>query len=139
MKTRTSTPISIGIVSALLLAIPARAPADELGSWIVRRSESGGVLDAVTFANGRFATVGFVGFFNWNLGYRSLNGANWSSYQVNPSYEFFGVTFGNDQYVAVGQSGTINNSSDTSSWSDQNSGTGEDLRAVVFGDGKFVA
>jgi uncharacterized repeat protein (TIGR01451 family) len=139
MKTRTSTPISVAIASALLLAIPASAPADQLDNWSVRRSQSGGAFDAVTFANGRFATVGFFHFFNWNLGYRSLNGVNWSSFQLNPSYEFFGVTFGNGQYVAVGQSGTINTSPDASSWSDQNSGTGEDLRAVAFGDGKFVA
>src|SRR5439155_10798304 len=49
------------------------------------------------------------------------------------------VAWGNDIFIAVGDSGTVLTSSDGVSWTAQRSGTQDRLRAVTYGNGAFVA
>jgi hypothetical protein len=49
------------------------------------------------------------------------------------------VTYGNGQFVTVGDFGTILASPDATTWTIKNSGTTEYLRSVTFGDSQFVA
>lgn len=51
----------------------------------------------------------------------------------------FGVTYGNGQFVAVGDNGTLLTSSDAVLWSKVSTGTALSLRYVLFSDGLFVA
>ena len=49
------------------------------------------------------------------------------------------VTFGNNTFVAVGNSGTILSSPSGAIWTERDSKTLEDLTDVAYGNGKFVA
>jgi hypothetical protein len=51
----------------------------------------------------------------------------------------FDVTWGNNEFVAVGAHGTVLTSPDGEHWLNQASGVTEDLRDVVWGDGQYVA
>ncbi len=55
------------------------------------------------------------------------------------SAELRGITYGNGEYVAVGDSGTIITSPDGKNWAKQLSGTARELFCVTWGDNLFVA
>jgi photosystem II stability/assembly factor-like uncharacterized protein len=67
---------------------------------------------------------------------RSIDrGASWSSIDIT-SVGLYGVTFGNNIFVAVGDNGKIVRSTDNgSSWTAVTSPTSLDLNAVGFADG----
>src|SRR5436190_586169 len=50
-----------------------------------------------------------------------------------------GITYGNDQFVAVGDLGTIVTSTDGSDWVLRESGTTDRLSDIGYGNGQFVA
>ena len=50
-----------------------------------------------------------------------------------------GVVYANGKFVAVGNGGVVEASSDGTNWVLQNSGTSSSLSAVAYGNGKFVA
>ncbi len=52
---------------------------------------------------------------------------------------FFGVTFGKNIFVAVGEKGTVVTSPDGRTWILAQSGTKESLRAVIYGNDTFMA
>ena len=55
-------------------------------------------------------------------------------------YDLYGVTFGDNTFVAVGQSGTVRTSSDNgSSWDNGTSGTTYYFNEVAYGDSTFIA
>ena len=55
-------------------------------------------------------------------------------------YDLDGITFGNNTFVAVGESGIVRTSSDNgSSWDNGTSGTTTWLSEVVYGNSTFVA
>src|SRR5205807_7964780 len=51
----------------------------------------------------------------------------------------FAVTYGNGQFVAVGDSGTVITSSDGYHWTSQASGLFPTLLGVAYADGKYAA
>src|SRR5262249_55564717 len=51
----------------------------------------------------------------------------------------FGVAFGNGQFVAVGEAGTVGTSPDGVTWSQRQRVTSNDLIGVTYGNGQFVA
>jgi hypothetical protein len=55
------------------------------------------------------------------------------------SNTLFGITYGNGQFVAVGDSGAIATSLDGVNWVRRQSGIRDGLGAVTFGNGQFVA
>ena len=55
-------------------------------------------------------------------------------------YDLNGVTYGNNTFVAVGQSGTVRTSSDDgATWDNGTSGTTKWLYEVAYGNSTFVA
>jgi hypothetical protein len=55
-------------------------------------------------------------------------------------YDLNGITFGNNTFVAVGESGTVRYSSDNgSSWDNGTSGTTREFYEIAYGDNTFVA
>ena len=50
-----------------------------------------------------------------------------------------GITYGNGQFVAVGNLGTILTSTDGTNWIQQQSGTAIGLWGIAYGNGQFVA
>jgi hypothetical protein len=55
-------------------------------------------------------------------------------------YDLNGVVYGNNTFVAVGQSGTVRYSSDNgSSWDNGTSGTTREFYEIAYGDNTFVA
>lgn len=69
----------------------------------------------------------------------TYNGSSWASPASGTTNQLNNVTFGNDLFVAVGSSGTIQTSPDGTAWTSQNSGTSLDLYGVTYGNGQFVA
>jgi len=54
-------------------------------------------------------------------------------------YDLYGITFGNNTFVAVGKKGTVRYSSDNgSSWDNGTSGTTKYLYEIAYGDSTFV-
>ena len=54
-------------------------------------------------------------------------------------YDLDGITFGNNTFVAVGQSGTVRTSSDNgATWDNGTSGTTRQLQEIAFGNSTFV-
>ena len=63
------------------------------------------------------------------------NGSSWDNVTKVDNDNLYGVTFGNNTFVAVGESGKIVKSTDNgSSWDNVNSGTTNTLYGVTFGD-----
>ena len=55
-------------------------------------------------------------------------------------YDLYGITFGNNTFVAVGKKGTVRYSSDNgSSWDNGTSGTTYYFNEVAYGDSTFIA
>ena len=54
-------------------------------------------------------------------------------------YDLYGVTFGNNTFVAVGEKGTVRTSSDNgTSWDNGTYGTTRNLKEIAYGDQAFV-
>jgi hypothetical protein len=63
---------------------------------------------------------------------------SWDSKNSGTTQWLYGVTFGNNTFVAVGDGGKILTSPDRTSWTAQTSGTTKDLSGVAYGNGLFV-
>jgi hypothetical protein len=93
-------------------------------------------IRAVTFGNGQYVAVGEDdGRGNVFL---TADGVSWT-YAKCSGASLGGVTFGAGQFVAVGDSGVIYTSNDGRVWSEQTSGTTQNLAGVAYGNGQFVA
>ena len=56
------------------------------------------------------------------------------------SYDMYGITFGNNTFVAVGKKGTVLTSSDDGvTWDNGTRGTTKDLYEIAYGNSTFVA
>ena len=54
-------------------------------------------------------------------------------------YDLDGITYGNDTFVAVGESGVVRTSSDNgATWDNGTSGTTRQLYEIAYGDSTFV-
>jgi len=69
----------------------------------------------------------------------SVDGINWQEERTPSSTQLADVTFGREQFVAVGGRGLILISPDAAEWTARSSGTEEDLAAVAYGRETFVA
>jgi photosystem II stability/assembly factor-like uncharacterized protein len=63
----------------------------------------------------------------------------WTQQTSPTSNSLYGVTYGNNIFVAVGSSGTILTSPDGVTWTQQTSGTSRRLNGVTYGNNIFVA
>jgi len=129
-----------GIAAPVTPASPPAQSASPVFVWAHRASGATKALAAVTFGNGRFVAVGLAGMI-----LSSPDGVTWTSELSGTLASLDGVAFGG-RFVAVGfDNGTlvseILTSSDGRSWSEVISPlfTRVFLKAVTYGDGKFVA
>ena len=116
-------------------------------TWTSRTSGTTKGLRGVTYENSTFVSVGNSGTI-----LTSSNGTTWTSISVgdsgnswtsvtSPTTKFLpAVTSGNNNFVAVGEDGTIVRSTDNgSSFSTVTSPTANSLDGVTFGNNTFVA
>ncbi len=68
----------------------------------------------------------------------SQDGINWESASISSDY-FNGITFADNKYVVVGNSGAVYTSSNASNWISQVSGTAQELFEVAYGNSLFVS
>lgn len=105
-------------------------------SWTSRTSNAAGWLLDASYGNGTYVAVG--------LGSRivtSPDGTMWTRQTNNlpsGSVNLYRVAFGNGQFVAVGQNGVIWGSTNGINWFEENSGTTNFLRGVVYSNDLFV-
>ncbi len=106
-------------------------------SWTSRTSNAGGWLLDSAYGNGTYVAVG--------IGARvvtSPDATTWTRRTNDlPSAgaNLYRVAFGNGQFVAVGQEGVIWASTNGINWVEENSGTTNFLRGVVYSNDLFVA
>jgi hypothetical protein len=111
-------------------------------NWISQVSGVGNSLYGVACGrDGRFIAVGESGGWDGqeypDTILTSTDGANWASIFHTGGEWFLDVTYGDGQYVVVGE-GDILTSPDGISWTNH-SGVGQWLDAVTYGNGQFVA
>lgn len=107
---------------------------------------SGWQIDSIEYANGLFVGVGFAsvgspgvptGFVN-----TSLDGLTWTSRTPAANIWWQDITFGNNLFVAVAQSGTGNRvmtSPNGINWTSRTTPMDADFKGVAYGNGVFVA
>jgi hypothetical protein len=67
------------------------------------------------------------------------NGSSFDNETSGTSLDMYGVTYGNNTFVAVGKIGNIRTSSDGSSWTHRTKPQNYNLMGVTFGNNTFVA
>ncbi len=138
-----SAALAVVLVLAGRLGALATEPLDQ---WSWRNPlPNGDGLDAITYANGRFAAVG------GGMASTSLDGTDWQSRVIGPifgaatNYYFGGLAWGGGVWVAVGtttglSSGFILSSPDLTTWTaDAAPEHVWSLGGVAYGSGQFVA
>jgi hypothetical protein len=104
-------------------------------TWTLRSSGTPDWIPGITWGNGQFIAV------EWWM-HLSTNGSTWTdNYSAGAgAYHFDGITWGNNQFIAVGRAGKLYTSPDGNTWTSRTSGTGNDLKSVIYdGTGKFIA
>ncbi len=102
-------------------------------NWSAAAVPVGSALHGVTFGNNRFVAVGESGTV-----ISSGDGIVWQRENLDSWVHLNDVAWGEGVFVAVGVSGAILTSADGANWTLQTIG-GDDLRAIAYGDGRFVA
>ena len=107
------------------------------------------LVRGLAFGNGQFVFVtgryghsdgvgGPIYFASYAI-YTSPNGTNWTLRTSGSGGILLGITYGNNQFAAVGTQGLIVTSTDGSNWTRQISGTTNDLRGITYGNNEYVA
>ncbi len=139
-----------------LVAVGTKATtaySDDGTNWTVHASGNvfmGNVyFEGVVHDGSQFVAAGLDYDFDAPAGWEQViftspDGSYWTQqYQSDDGsgtpVSFNDIAFGNGTYVAVGDNGTIVNSSNGTSWSAATSGTATDLQGISYGDGVFVA
>jgi hypothetical protein len=86
----------------------------------------------VVWGNGVYVCVG-----NGRL-ISSTDGVVWQKRMIDTSWLLNGVTFAQNQFVAVGGSGVVITSSDGATWTQQSPATTNDLTSVTFFKGMYL-
>jgi hypothetical protein len=116
-------------------------------TWSVPFTGTGFSLYSVTYANGKFVTVGTMGRV-----LTSADGLTWTEVTTDPFTSFHAIAFGNSNYVAVGAKRaadftysipTVYYSTNALNWTtgtvNATNTTNFDLACVAFGNGAFIA
>lgn len=85
----------------------------------------------ILYQDGKFKVFGNLGMSE------STDGTAWTRYDMPLTY-LNSAVYGNGQYVAVGNSGTIIASSDGAQWTSLTKGLNQALRGIAYGNGKYV-
>jgi len=115
-------------VSYTVVAAPSFSKVTSAGSLLNDR------IYSAAYGNNRFVAGGVN-----SIAY-STNGTTWTASTGNSNFSVRGITYGT-QFVAVGSSGTINNSPDGASWTNVTNTTfgSSEIRDVTYGVGRYVA
>ena len=123
-------------------------------SWTVVENSafSGGYIEGIAYGNNRFVAVGFINMRSspvllirpGKIAY-SDDGESWTAVS-NSTFdternEINAIAYGNNRFVAVGDSGKMAYSDDGASWTavtDSKFGTSE-INAIAYGNNRFVA
>jgi hypothetical protein len=95
-------------------------------------------LQAVTYANGVFATVGRLDVVT-GLAATSSDGITWTPRDLGDTDPLYGVVFGQNSFCAVGDFDTLTTSSTGAVWTPRRVGPALTVRDVIFGGGVYVA
>lgn len=102
-------------------------------NWVTQAFIGTLALEAVTWGNGRFVTVGDT------MNAYSIDGTNWMEDFPSTTNQLYGVASGGGYFVAVGQGGSIFTSPDGFNWVADNSGVTNGLNAVAYsGNSQFL-
>lgn len=115
-----------------ILTAPGGGPRRGL-AWTSHNSGTSMFLSGVAYGNGTFLTVGLNGVV-----LTSPDGVAWTKSSDTVAH-LSEVTCNRGTFVAVGDKGTILTSPDGVHWTPGNSGTGESLSGIAYGNGIFVA
>ncbi|GAB3790912.1 hypothetical protein GCM10028818_61640 [Spirosoma horti] len=104
-------------------------------------------LYGAAFGNGRYVAVGaystIYNAYRSNLAITSVDGINYTVGETihvpNGARQFNDVAFGNGLFVAVGEDGLIQTSTDGKVWEFRQLVMGKTLNAVAYGGGQFIA
>ncbi|MFH1702230.1 MAG: fibronectin type III domain-containing protein [Nitrospirota bacterium] len=96
-----------------------------------------GCFEGVAYGNETFVAVGYDGDDEGVIA-TSPDGVNWTVQNLGMAVELYGITYGENIFVAVGENGIIITSPDGANWTEQNSGTSWPLTEVAYGNGTFV-
>jgi hypothetical protein len=96
-------------------------------------------LLAVAFGSNQFVAVGYDVYGGASPILTSADGVSWTSRSSNTSNSLSAVTWGGNQFVAVGDAGEILSSPDGVGWTSRFSETNANLSAVAYGSNMFVA
>jgi hypothetical protein len=135
---------SVTLAALVWLGQVCRA-ADALDSWTEIKFEHGfgqtttNYFFDIAYGSGRFVVIGRdvapgIGFI-----ITSTDGTNWMKGDLALTNLFNGVTFGRDQFVAVGNNGRTARSMDGTHWSQSPSGSTNALTSITYGNGLFLA
>ena len=95
----------------------------------------------VCFGNDQFVAV--IGY-NYDISHSGLriatspDGISWAPHILDTVYQLQSLCYGNNRYIAVGQSGAILSSDDGSSWKNMRKGFCETIHSMNYGKGLFV-
>ena len=111
--------------------------AGPLDNWsVIKPSQKGIALDAITYGNGQFVAVGYPGAI-----LTSVDGVNWVQRQSGTTNALTGLAFANGQFVVVGKRRTILTSSNGVDWVERQTETQNYYYGygIAYGNAKFVA
>ena len=96
----------------------------------------------VTVTSKVFVGVGDDGKVCYSTNYKD-NTETWSCPQeIVDDKQLYGITYGNNKFIAVGESGTVIRSDNGTNWTEDlsgNSNTSANLYSIAFGNDRFVA
>ena len=96
----------------------------------------------VTVTSKVFVGVGDDGKVCYSTNYKD-NTETWSCPQeIVDDKQLYGITYGNNKFIAVGESGTVIRSDNGTNWTENlsgNSNTSANLYSIAFGNDRFVA
>jgi hypothetical protein len=124
-------------------------------TWTERTSASAEIL-GIAFGNNQFVAVGYETAWNPDIGrwqvcgaiLTSFDGINWTNRALATNDALYGITYANNQFVAVGarcnyqmepDHGAILTSPDAITWTSRDAGTTNLLSGIVYGGNLFVA
>ena len=104
-------------------------------------------LSAVDYAGDRFVALGVISVldpFFWIFSYypkilTSADGVTWTSSNIAGSFGLNDVSFGNQQFLAVGWGGAVVASANGATWSERPRPGAGGLNSITFSEGVFVA
>ncbi len=113
-------------------------------NWVVLDTENINptrYLYSTNYINSKFIAIGYQQLEtgkNATMIMTSTDGLKWNTVNLPTTGNLRTLTYGNNKYVAVGQSGEIQTSPDTWTWTSITQGVDNNLRSVIYGNGIFI-